>query len=293
MKWAIELSEYGLLFEGRGLVRPQALVDFVAELAPSGGEDVKGGSGGWILSVDGASNVKGSRAGIILEGPDGVLVEQSLKFAFQANNNQAEYEALLAGMRLAIDMGVSRLVVRSDSQLVTEQVSGNFQARDPHLAKYLEEVRNMATNFEFGLVHVPRDQNARAYLLSKLASTKRWGNHRFVIQESLAAPSVTIGEMMELRSRHSWMDMYLKWFRYGEESVGLEAQAILRKNIAQFQMVEGKLYRRGFSTPLLRCVDEFEKERIMQEIHEGICGNHIVGRSLAMKVLRAGFFGPH
>jgi len=105
MKWAIELSEYGLLFEGMGLVRPQVLVDFVAELAPSDDEDVKEGSGGWILSVDGAPNVQGSGAGIILEGSDGVLVEHSLKSAFQASNNQAEYEALLAGMRLAIDMG--------------------------------------------------------------------------------------------------------------------------------------------------------------------------------------------
>jgi len=58
-----------------------------------------------------------------------------------------------------------------------------------------------------------------------------------VIQESLATPSVTIGEIMELRSRHSWMDMYLKWFRDGDEPVGLEAQAILRKNIARFQII--------------------------------------------------------
>lgn len=62
-------------------------------------------------------------------------MEQSLKFAFQASNNQAEYKALLARMRLAIDMGVKRLVVRSDSQLVMEQVAENFQTRDPHLAK--------------------------------------------------------------------------------------------------------------------------------------------------------------
>jgi len=82
MKWAIELSEYGLLFEGRGLVRPQALVDFVAELAPSSDEVLKESSGGWILSVDGVSNVWGSGRGIILEGPDDVLIEQSLKFAF-------------------------------------------------------------------------------------------------------------------------------------------------------------------------------------------------------------------
>ena len=65
--------------------------------------------------------------------------------------------------------------------------------------------------------------------MSKLESTKRWSNHRSVIQESLVARSVTIGEIMELRSWHSWMHMYLKWFRDGDEPIGLEAQAILKK----------------------------------------------------------------
>lgn len=131
-----------------------------------------------------------------------MLVEQSLKFAFQASNNQAKYEALLARMRLAVDMGVRKLVVRSDSQLVTKQVAGNFQARDPHMAKYLEKVKEMAENFnDIGLVHVPQDQNARADLLSKLASTKRLANHRPVIQENLTAPSVIMGEIFEIQSR--------------------------------------------------------------------------------------------
>jgi len=53
LKWAVELSEYGLIFEGRGLIRPQALVDFVAEMAISGEECVGESSGGWILLVDG------------------------------------------------------------------------------------------------------------------------------------------------------------------------------------------------------------------------------------------------
>ncbi|MCI38759.1 gag-pol polyprotein, partial [Trifolium medium] len=58
----------------------------------------------WTLSVDGASNIRGSGAGVVLEGPNGVLIEQSLRFAFKASNNQAEYEALIAGMKLAKEM---------------------------------------------------------------------------------------------------------------------------------------------------------------------------------------------
>ena len=178
MKWAVELSEYGIIFKSRGSFRTQALIDFVVELTPSKGEQESERKRKWILSVDEASNIKGSGAGVILEGPDRVLVDQLLKFAFKATNNQTEYEALLTGMRLAGDMGVKNLIVRSDSQLVTEHVAENFQAKDLHLEKYLAKVCMVAGVFkDFKLMYVPRNQNARADLLSKLASTKKLRNH--------------------------------------------------------------------------------------------------------------------
>lgn len=106
----------------------------------------------WVLSVDGASNLKGNGAGIVLEGAGRILIELSLRFAFKASNNQAEYEALIAGMLLAKEMGVAKLVIKSDSTLVTGQVKGEFQARDSQLAKYLEFFHTLAKNFVyFGL----------------------------------------------------------------------------------------------------------------------------------------------
>jgi len=66
-----------------------------------------------VLSVDGSSNLEGSGDGVILEGPDGLLIEQALRFAFKASNNQVEYEA------------------KSDSLLVTGQVTGEYQDKDP------------------------------------------------------------------------------------------------------------------------------------------------------------------
>ena len=68
---------------------------------------------------------------MILEGPNGLLIEQALKFAFKASNNQAEYKALIAGMLLAKEMGARSLLAKSDSQLVTGQVIGEYQAKDP------------------------------------------------------------------------------------------------------------------------------------------------------------------
>ena len=81
--------------------------------------------------MDGSSNQQGSGVGIILEGTNGLLIEQALKFAFKASNNKVEYEALVAGMLLAQELGARSLLVKSDSLLVTGQVIGEYQAMDP------------------------------------------------------------------------------------------------------------------------------------------------------------------
>ena len=95
----------------------------------------------WVLSVDGSSNQQGSGDGVVLEGPNGLLIEQNLKFAFKARNNQAEYEALIAGMLLDKEMGARSLLAKSDSQLVTGQVTGEYQTKDPKMAAYLRYVQ--------------------------------------------------------------------------------------------------------------------------------------------------------
>ncbi|RDY01124.1 Protein NYNRIN, partial [Mucuna pruriens] len=113
----------------RGYTKAQALTDFITELTPSRQLASEGRE--WFLSVDGASNQAKSGARVILKGPDGVLIEQSIHFEFKANNNQAEYETLLVGVRLAQELEAKILTAKSDSKLVTSQVNGEYQARDP------------------------------------------------------------------------------------------------------------------------------------------------------------------
>ena len=142
-----------------------------------------------MLSVNGSSNQQGSGVGVILEGPDGLLIEQAIRFAFKASNNQAEYEALITGMMLAKEKGTKGLLAKSDSLLVRGQVTWEYQAKDPQMVAYLEYVQILKESFEvFELVHIPREQNARADLLAKLASSGKGGRQRTVIQETLKAP---------------------------------------------------------------------------------------------------------
>ena len=148
----------------------------------------------------GSSNQQGSGVGVILEGPNGLLIEQALWFAFKASNNQAEYEALIAGMLLDKEMGAKSLLVKSDSLLVTGQVTGEYQAKDPQMAAYLQYVQILKETFAvFELVHVPREQNTRADLLAKLASSGKGGKKRTVIQETLRTPRTTTDNTTEVQ----------------------------------------------------------------------------------------------
>jgi len=133
------LFEFYIHYEPGGSIKGHVYADFVIELA-FGGPHPDPRSFQWILSVDGSSNQQGSGVGVILEGPRGLLIEQSLKFAFNASNNQAEYETLIAGMLLYQELGAQNLLAKSESLLVTEQVTGRYQANDPQLAAYLKYV---------------------------------------------------------------------------------------------------------------------------------------------------------
>ncbi|KAI5311806.1 hypothetical protein L3X38_040979 [Prunus dulcis] len=145
MKWAIELSQYDLLYQPKTAIKAQALADFVVEFTPTAEEekmvtkskekaddtspiDSNLSNDMWQLHVDGASNHKGAGAGIVIITPGGTLLEQAIALGFSASNNEAEYEALLAGLRLAKELTIKRLAIYSDSQLITNQASGEYMA---------------------------------------------------------------------------------------------------------------------------------------------------------------------
>jgi len=306
---AVELSEFDIQYETRGSIKGQVYVDFVAELSPGGDpQEVELGSQ-WMLSVDGSSNQQGSGAGIILEGPNGVLIEQALRFAFKASNNQAEYEALIAGMLLAKEMGAQSLLAKSDSQLVTGQVTGEYQAKDPQMAAYLRYVEVLKRAFAaFELVHVPREQNARADLLAELASSGKGGKQRTVIQESLKTPqkfvadnrvdvlhvSTTRGKprshcslsqdtarapcistyatLPEEEKGDTWMTPYRRYLADEILLAEPEEGKKIKRNAARYTLADGILFRHGFTHPILTCMSGDECTRIMAELHEGICG---------------------
>ena len=80
----------------------------------------------WKVFVDGSSTSKRAGAGIVPQSSEGLVIEQALTLSFKASNNEAEYEALIAGLNCAKILEAWCVVVFSDSQMVTSQLSRDY-----------------------------------------------------------------------------------------------------------------------------------------------------------------------
>ncbi|XP_058761333.1 uncharacterized protein LOC131634723 [Vicia villosa] len=296
LKWSLELSEFDIQYESWKALKAQALADFVVEMtsntfSPPSAENK------WTIYVDGASSSSGSGAGVILENDEGLIIEVSLVLSFTTSNNQAKYEAFLVGLRLAEDVGAREVKIYTDSQLVASQVKGDYQAKNDVLVEYLALIKEKMKNFAKEEVeHIPREHNSRADVLSKLASTRKKGGNKTVIQEILSKPSVDkstpLMQVHAIGDDHCWMAPIYNLLTKDELPTDTKEASIIKRRACSYVIVEGKLYRRGFSIPLLKCVDASHALEILQELHEGINGQHLGGRSLARKALRAGYYWP-
>ena len=115
----------------------------------------------------------GSGASLILISPEGHRMHSSLRFSFQASNNEAEYEALIIGLNLSKEMKVESLEIYSDTQLVMYKFTNEYQVRGEKMAAYLQKAKDLLSTFSsFTIRQVPREQNTQADALARLASTK-------------------------------------------------------------------------------------------------------------------------
>ena len=118
MKWVIELSEFDIRYKPKTAIKGQILVDFVMEFTSAELAEAIQTTPDlpiWRLFVDGAANAQESGAGLILTSLEGIDIEYALRFGFRASNNEAGYEAVIAGLNLAHSMEVDQLEVCSDS----------------------------------------------------------------------------------------------------------------------------------------------------------------------------------
>nr|GEY43009.1 reverse transcriptase domain-containing protein [Tanacetum cinerariifolium] len=254
----------------RTSVKGQILADFLIEMPgkdPQAVPTAETQEEPWTLFIDGSSS----------------------------SNNEAEYEALVAGLRIAAQMGVKNVHVSVDSKLVANQVLGTYVAKEDNMMKYLEIVKSLVSGFTtFSISQVPRSKKKKANALSKIASTSFAHLSKPVLVEVLKDKSIKENEVATVIEEDgpTWMTQLVDYLKGGVLPGDKKKARKLRLKARQYELIEGVLYRQSFLTPWLRCVRPLQAEYVMREIHEGSCSMHAGPRSVVAKAIRLGYYWP-
>jgi ribonuclease HI len=189
--WAIQLAAHNILYEPRTAIKSQALADFIVDWAEVQYLPPAPDSTHWRMHFDGSKMRGGLGAGIVLTSPKKDRLDYVLQIHFAASNNVAEYEALIHGLKLAKEIGIRRILCFGDSDLVVQQVSGDWDAKDANMAAYRSFVQQLCACFEgCEFHHVPRAGNEAADSLARIGSMRQ-AIPPGVSLEHLRQPSIT------------------------------------------------------------------------------------------------------
>ncbi|GJU94107.1 reverse transcriptase domain-containing protein [Tanacetum coccineum] len=279
-------------------VKGQILVDFIVKRPEEDSLDTPMEEEGelpepWILFTDGSSCTDGSGAGLILTNPEGMEFTYALRFRFDATNNEAKYEALIAGLRITEQMGVKNLQANMDSRLVANQVNGTYVAKEVDMIRYLEKVKTLTGSFKaFSIKQIPRSENKKADALSKIASTSFAHLSKQVLVEELKEKFISEVEILAVVEEEgdTWMNPLFKYLARGTLPAEVKKARAIRRKSWRFAVINGTLYKKSFLGPWLRCVGPLQANYVLREIHEGSCSMHAGTRSVVAKALRTGYY---
>ncbi|KAI5338851.1 hypothetical protein L3X38_018123 [Prunus dulcis] len=319
-KWTLALTEFTLRYVPQKAVKGQAVADFLADHP---GEEIENMDSldiananlltrahvclnnpiysihltPWKLYFDGSKTDKTSGAGIVLEEPLGIRHCYSFQLDFQCTNNRAEYEALIIGLEMLVELGIQSVEILGDSMLVLKQIAGEYKCLSPSLAVYLVAARNLLAEFrEATWEHIPREENFTTNELAQVASGIQMPEdcvQRIIKIGRKSLPSVlTRGMEIEVNSalitKDDWRGPIMTYLQYPT----LPSEKRVRIMATNYLMWNEDLVRKSKDEVLLRCLGKTEYMKVMGETHEGICGAHQGGRKMCWLIRRYGYFWP-
>jgi ribonuclease HI len=223
-------------------------------------------------------------------------MKYAARLEFQCTNNIAEYEAILLGLRKAKAMGIQRLVIKADSQIVAGHIEKDYKARDPELARYLQFLRDQKKHFEgFTVKNISRNDNSDADELAKAAAQN--ANlpqdvfYQILNQASIKEVQVTPREVHIIQSE-DWRAPIMAYLRGHYEPENEVNDIRMKQRTRNYKIINNQLYKQGICAPLLKCILAEERKKLLSEIHEGICGTHPGARTMSGKAFRQGFYWP-
>ncbi|CAL2227015.1 unnamed protein product [Prunus armeniaca] len=190
-------------------------------------------------------------------------------------------------------MSAKQISIHSDSQLIVNQITADFAAKDASMSAYLSAAHQLLQKFQaYEIRQIPRSENSHADTLSRLASVINDKIGRKVPVEILSQLSTTASEVCTVRYEDTWMSPIYAYLTTGTLPTDKSQARKLRYRSARYTVINDVLYKRGYTTPYLKCLTKEQGDYILREVHSGICGDHSGSRSLAHKVFRQWYFWP-
>ncbi|KAG8497186.1 hypothetical protein CXB51_008441 [Gossypium anomalum] len=308
-RWQVLLSEFDIVYVSQKAMKGSSIVELLASRALEDYEPLSFDFFNeelmyvatteeypWKLNFDSASNTVGNRIGAVLVSPNGDHYPFTYKLDFDCTNNMAEYEACIMGIRAAKEQKIRTLEVYGDSALVIYQLRGEWETRDPKLINYRKVVLELLEEFDnITFNYLRRDENQMADALATLASMIKVNKKEDVrpIQMSIfEVPAHFCNIKEEEKDDHPWYQDIVRYVRnreYPEQATENDKRTLRR--LAYEYVLDGDiLYKRKKDQVLLRCVDVMEARQILEEVHEGVCGTHANGFTMARQIMRFGYY---
>ncbi|KAK6139045.1 hypothetical protein DH2020_027212 [Rehmannia glutinosa] len=294
IKWAVELSQFDIIYEPRTAIKGQALADFVAEFTPSIQLEVMEDQE-WKLFVDGSSTAGRAGGGIVIIDPNEKCYCSAVRFQFPATNNGRIGGTYGGSLEMANFYGPKTTIATQRFSTGRSSNQRRVEAKEQKNCTIFDLVKKRLSHFKTKVLHVPRAENIQQMpALARLGSIQgRDAIADVITHTTVIAPSLGAKKIYTIKTAEAdWMTPIVQYLEKGVQPENKAEARTLRTQAARFTLVDDILYKRGYSVPLLRCLSETDADYALREVHEGICGNHAGGQTLAYKLIRQGYYWP-
>jgi hypothetical protein len=308
--WGITLGPWEITYQRQSAIKSQVLPDFIAEWTEAQMPELPDLSNCWTTYVDGCKRVSGAGVGVVLVSPQGDKMRYVLRMRFaNPSNNEAEYEAVLHGMRMAKACGATRIKIHGDSNLIAQQVMKECDATCANMIAYRAMYDKLEGDFEgceadnlanIGSKCLPippgvlfeeifersvKLKPAIDLVLATRSGAKQSGPTPAAGTEDLSKETAKV-----MLIEAVWMKSYLAYLTRGElPEDTIHRRQIIRRSKA-FMITNGELYKRSTTWVLQQCIAPEDGIALLRDIHEGTGGHHASSQTLVAKAFRSGFY---